>query len=273
MSNDAFPEYFKKDAANLLKKVDEDLSVKEAINEATDPSPPPNPTRPTRKRARSPAPATRHTARRRTPDMNDPTMNGMMHGISIFEGDKRRVYKIADKSIVVDSNVAGHNRLQMGQWWPLRHCALRDGAHGSIMSGIAGSERLGAFSVVVSAGYEGMDEDYGNKVHYSAPSSHNNTHPTDAIITHQAKAMQRSQFIGRSVRLFRTAGGSSAHAPSRGIRYDGLYSLARESLKHNQNRGAYLRFTLTRDHNQPDIDTSRPTPAEKRAFDRLVESV
>ena len=105
------------------KKVDEDLSVEEAINEATDPSPRPNPTRPTRKRARSPALATRHTARRRTLDMNDPTMKGVMRGISISKGDKRRVYKIADKSIVVDSNVAGHNRFQMGQWWPLRHFA------------------------------------------------------------------------------------------------------------------------------------------------------
>lgn len=47
--------------------------------------------------------------------MNDPTMKGMMRGISISKGDKRRVYKVADKSIVADSNVAGHNGLQMGQ--------------------------------------------------------------------------------------------------------------------------------------------------------------
>ena len=196
-----------------------------------------------------------------------------MRGITVTQGDKRRAYKIVDKFIIIDPNVAGHNGLQMGQWWPLRHCALRDGAHGSVMSGIAGGERTGAFSVVVSAGYEGMDEDHGDIVHYSAPNSHTNADSNNAVVTHQTKALQRSRLIRRSVHLFRTAAGSWKHVPSRGVRYDWLYSVARESLKHNAKGGAYVRFTLARDPNQPDIDISRPTAAEKRAFDRLMESL
>jgi hypothetical protein len=272
----AFPDHFQRHAAALLEKVDQDLSVGEAaVDEDTDLSPSPEPTRPTRKRTRSTtsASASKRTARRRTPDMNDATMNGMMRGITVTHGNKRRAYKIIDRSVIVDPNVAGHNGLQMGQWWPLRHCAFRDGAHGSVMSGIAGGERTGAFSVVVSSGYEGMDEDHGDIVHYSAPNSHTNADPNNAVITHQTKALQGSRLIGRSVRLLRTAAGKWKHVPSRGIRYDGLYSVARESLKHNAKGGAYLRFALTRDLNQPDIDISRPTAAEKRAFDRFMESI
>lgn len=52
------PRILQEGCSKPLEKVDEDLSVEEAFNEATDPSPPPNPTRLTRKRARSPAPAT-----------------------------------------------------------------------------------------------------------------------------------------------------------------------------------------------------------------------
>ncbi|KAL2038782.1 hypothetical protein N7G274_008540 [Stereocaulon virgatum] len=272
----AFPDHFQRHSATLLEKVDQDLSIGEtAVDEDTDSSSSPQPTRPARKRARSTTSAStpNRTARHQKSATNHPLMSGMMRGITVTQADKRRAYKIADKSIIIDPNVAGHNGLQMGQWWPLRHFAFRDGAHGSVMSGIAGGERSGAFSVVVSSGYEGMDEDHGNIVHYSAPSSHTNVDPNNAIITHQTKALQRSRLIGRSVRLFRTAAGSWKHVPSRGIRYDGLYSVVRESLKHNVKGGAYLHFTLIRNEDQPDIDISRPTGAEKRAFDRFMESI
>lgn len=116
------------------------LSREAAVDEDTDPSPCPKPTRPTRKRARSitPTSAPKRTAHYQTTAMNYPTMSAMMRGITVAPGDKRRAYKIVDKSIIIDPNVAGHNGPQMGQWWPLRHCAFRDGAHGSVMSGIAG---------------------------------------------------------------------------------------------------------------------------------------
>ena len=276
----AFPDPFSNDAAIILQKVEADLSFEEVVQAenvqvrvSTQSLPPTNLLGLTRKRARSPAPIARRSGLRQLPDMNDPRLGGIMRGISLAEGAKHRSYTIFDKSIIVNANVAGHNGLEIGQWWPFRICALRDGAHGATMAGIAGGEQTGAFSIVVSNGYEGMDQDFGHKIHYSAPNSHSNTDPNNPIITQGAKALIRSRLMGRSVRVLRSASGAWKGAPSRGIRYDGLYSVARESLKCNSKGGAYLRFTLVRDGEQADIDKARPTGAEKRAFDRLGESV
>lgn len=59
------------------------------------------------------------------------------------------------------ASVIGHNNLFNGQWWPLRICALRDGAHGAQESGIYGKPGVGAIAVAVAeGGYE--DRDYGS---------------------------------------------------------------------------------------------------------------
>jgi hypothetical protein len=36
-----------------------------------------------------------------------------------------------------NADVAGNNLLTNGQWWPLRLCAIRDGAHGEQEAGIS----------------------------------------------------------------------------------------------------------------------------------------
>ena len=75
--------------------------------------------------------------------------NGIMHDIR--KGRKMTTsYKINPALSKVNYNVRGHNGLRVGQWWPLQICALRDGAHGKRMAGIAGSQLEGVFSVIVS---------------------------------------------------------------------------------------------------------------------------
>jgi len=58
--------------------------------------------------------------------------------------------KIKDKATSRSANLVGHNGIAVGQWWPFRLCALRDGAHGAMQAGIAGTEHDGAYSIVVS---------------------------------------------------------------------------------------------------------------------------
>lgn len=85
-------------------------------------------------------------------DLDDPLLKNAMRGI-VFSGSQRRSYRLDpnDSTHVRNCNIFGDNGLEVGQWWPLRVCALRDGAHGAIQGGIAGNARHGAFSVVVSS--------------------------------------------------------------------------------------------------------------------------
>lgn len=74
---------------------------------------------------------------------------GIMRGI-IVDTSGGKVKRSIEPSQIRNSKVVGHNGLTVGQWWPFQICALRDGAHGSMMAGIAGGENEGAFSIVVS---------------------------------------------------------------------------------------------------------------------------
>ena len=76
------------------------------------------------------------------------------------------------------SNAIGDNGLMNGQWWPNRVCAWRDGAHGSQQAGIHGQGGIGAFSIVVSGGYDD-DKDYGEVCGLTNPPSHH--HPLNDL--------------------------------------------------------------------------------------------
>lgn len=75
---------------------------------------------------------------------------GIMRGIIVDNSGKTRSYKIDDQYPSVPYKVFGNNGLVIGQWWPLQICALRDGAHGMRIAGIAGSQSMGVTSIVVS---------------------------------------------------------------------------------------------------------------------------
>lgn len=193
--------------------------------------------------------------------------NGIMHDILVDRSGKMITYKIDDRHHHISAKVFGHNNIAMGQWWPLQICALRDGAHGMRIGGIAGSPTYGAYSIIVSGLYTDLDADYGDRLYYSGSRSHNNTDPAVPVLTDATKALQRSRENGKVVRVLRASAGDSSLSPSVGLRYDGLYRVELEEIRRNQKGGAYLRFRLGRVAGQPPIDRGRPTVAERRDYD------
>ena len=88
----------------------------------------------------------------RRPKPNHPIYGteGVMRGILVDTTGKMRTYFFDDTYPRRSHKVFGRNGLKIGDWWPLQLCALRDGAHGVKMGGIAGTETHGATSIVVS---------------------------------------------------------------------------------------------------------------------------
>ena len=162
-----FPERFQEIAAALLAKVDEDIPIMEVVSDDDDaetaapassssssflflPSSSSSSSKEKKdkkkKRAREPA-----ATAAALPNLILPALQPTMHNLTLTTGaGGRRTYRITNKTAARPCNVVGHNGLTVGQWWPYRICALRDGAHGATQSGIAGSAKSGAYSVVVS---------------------------------------------------------------------------------------------------------------------------
>ena len=81
---------------------------------------------------------------------------GIMRGI-LVDTSGHGIRRGLDPSFPArDPKVFGHNGLTVGQWWPFQICALRDGAHGASIAGIAGGENEGAYSIVVSGKYSSV---------------------------------------------------------------------------------------------------------------------
>lgn len=196
--------------------------------------------------------------------------NGIMRGI-LISSSGMRTYCIDSHFSTKDSNVVGNNGLSVGDWWPMQMCALRDGAHGARMSGIAGSKTKGAFSIVVSGHYGDLDADQGDTLYYSGSQALENIDPEVPIISAYTEAMRLSFQLRRSLRVLRSSRNPSRYSPSKGLRYDGLYTITREDTRTNAHGGAYIRFRLERNTQQPDIVMERPTAAEQRLCDLARE--
>jgi hypothetical protein len=218
----------------------------------------------------------------RPPPANHPIfgVNGIMHGVALKIGPRRKDYVLDSSYQKRDAKVYGHNGhngLQLGQWWPMQLLALFHGAHGARMGGIAGNAETGAYSVVTAGGpYEELDQDRGDVLFYSGSRSHENTDPKKPYPSSNATlALKASQRLGKPIRVLRAAGfGSSKSSaatlrPTVGIRYDGLYHVVQ--LRINMNGGLYEQFKLERLEGQrplSDFVKSRPTAQEVQDFDR-----
>ena len=145
----AFPDPFPDEAAQILERVENDLGFEQTVIEDATPSPSPPPTPTLSKKRKRPLPAP-NAAPRRQINLNDPTVKSIFYNIEITDNGNRRSYKLKDKTLKIPSNVVGNNGLEVGQWWPLRICALQAGAHGAMQGGIAGGATEGTFSIVVS---------------------------------------------------------------------------------------------------------------------------
>lgn len=140
-----YPKSFQDVAVANLARMDQEVEVFEVPDE----TPPTATTNTSRKRSRDHRPP-RQPISRQPPDTNDPAYRSIMRNITVTDGRTRK-YSLTDKSAATPCNRFGHNGLTVGQWFPFRICALNAGAHGATQAGIAGSEKIGAFSIVVSS--------------------------------------------------------------------------------------------------------------------------
>ena len=144
-----FPKSFRDVAVANLARMDQEVEVME-VSEETPPTPAAtSPIEPSSKRPRD-GTLSRRSSARPQPDTADPVYRSIMWNITVTDGRTRK-YTLTNKSAAIPCNNFGHNGLTVGQWFPFRICALNAGAHGATQAGIAGSEKIGAFSVVVSS--------------------------------------------------------------------------------------------------------------------------
>lgn len=170
------------------------------------------------------------------------------------------VTRTVDPHYKRSSNVVGHNGLTVGDWWPYQICALRDGAHGSLMGGIAGTKGRGCNSVIISGGGDYGDRDLGDTVWYTGSGEPGRdgvqplTNATQSLITSLTRRLP--------VRVIRTAKCEGPYRPSSGLRYDGLYDVKWHGLVGAANGTRRWRFKLQRRADQPPIRREVPTRAE-----------
>ncbi len=206
----------------------------------------------------------------RLPCANHPIygVDGIMRGILIANA-RIRTYILDPRFKQRHANVAGHNNHKVGDWWPMQICTLRDGAHGAKVSGISGSVKSGAHSVVLSGTYDQLDADRGDTLYYCGSHSLGNTDPNNPVWSCYTESLRVASNLKQSVRVLRNSKSNSPWSPSHGVRYDGLYTVTGEETRHNSHGGAYVRFRLDRVSGQPAIDMSRPTKEEIALCERI----
>jgi hypothetical protein len=189
-------------------------------------------------------------------------------------GAKRTSYKL-DKNHPArrPANVVGNNGLLNGQWWPIRVCAMRDGAHGEQEAGIYGEAGKGAYSVVVaSGGYADRDDGdvcFNSRLFSSSTNLYQSveycgTESQNSTTTRHTLFLLQAYDLKQPVRLLRAENKNSKYAPEKGLRYDGLYDIVGKGLL--DDKTAMWRFSLRRQAGQDPIRfegvEARPTGQE-----------
>ena len=190
-------------------------------------------------------------------------VRGVLNGIILKPSlDGRTASRMINpEAKVPPANTRGDKGLHVGQWWVFQLCLLLAGVHGCTQAGIYGNKSDGAFSIVITDGYDKMDKDDGNIIRYSAPLSPNKLR--SSRVADKSEMLSVSLQNRQPVRVIRGACKSSPYAPKTGFRYDGLYTVTgKENCTDYEKRGAYVRYFLERIDGQPEIDRSRPTSDE-----------
>ncbi|ERF76684.1 hypothetical protein EPUS_02223 [Endocarpon pusillum Z07020] len=203
-------------------------------------------------------------------------LNGPMRGTLIKYNtvDPQNVAK----SIVLNPNITqtsskvfGHNGIRMGQFFPRQMAALAQGAHGSSQAGISGTAEDGAYSVIVTGKYSSLEKDGLDKFEYCATGSMENTFKDSLIESQGLKTMRRSLMTKKPVRVLRGENTEFRYAPKVGLRYDGLYTVAKEEQRVNGKGGVYAVFVLEQVEGQAPVDLSRPNAGDIALFGELKE--
>ncbi|KAJ7200936.1 PUA-like domain-containing protein [Mycena haematopus] len=143
----------------------------------------------------------------------------------------RRVLSDTDSNIAIDSRYGRPKLWPVGAHWETRQQCSAAGVHKPTMAGISGCNG-GAFSVVLSGGYEDGEDDgetflyigTGGKrdASFGAPGPQ----VEDQSMEHpHNKYLFKSFETGGHVRVVRGPNPASPYAPLYGYRYDGLYTV------------------------------------------------
>ncbi|KAK7745044.1 hypothetical protein SLS53_003279 [Cytospora paraplurivora] len=199
-----------------------------------------------------------------------------MHGVMLVTGGKKMSQKLNNRYAKRPAKVRGDNGLTVGDWFPTMMVALFRGAHGQSQGGITGTTDYGAYSIVVAGTYKDVDDDQGDTIYYSGPGSQTNKDPNNLANRDAVGYLQRSVTTRNPVRVLRSAksSSSSAHAPSVGLRYDGLYHVVRQEqpFKQNGQGGLYTRYVLQRLPGQESlasIQARSPSPQQVADYHRI----
>ncbi|KAG0136932.1 PUA-like domain-containing protein [Tuber indicum] len=200
------------------------------------------------------------------------TYGNVMRGIRVVtSANGRRTYMLDKRFPKRVADRFGGNGLTVGDWWPYQICALRDGAHGSRMGGIHGRVNSGAYSIVISGGYEETDKDYGDRILYTGSRGEIvPNRPQVAPLTNATMSLIKSYQTREAVRVLRSSKCDSRWAPAVGIRYDGLYRVMTYEIEEDHEGKPYYRFELQRILGQEPINTSRPNSRERADFARVT---
>jgi len=156
--------------------------------------------------------------------------------------------------------------IRVGKTFPDREACHAAGVHGVSRGGIHGSSTEGAYSVVLSGGYD-EDEDRGDTFTYTgsggvgtqAGSSFNPAQTEDQSFDNRNnRSLQVSAENKRPVRVVRgyckDLDNDSAYAPAEGYRYDGLYIVDRACIKKGKHGFNVCSFDFRR------VQGQRPIP-------------
>lgn len=188
-----------------------------------------------------------------------------MRGIVPRKGvNGQTVYRIAaGYSERKSADKFGDNGLKVGDWWPFRICAVRDGAHGSMVGGIYGKSLEGAYSIVLSGFGDYNDLDLGDSIVYTGSGEKGE----DQVRRAGNQALILScDTTKKPVRVLRGSRLQSPYAPTKGLRYDGLYVVSDWWRERGADGFLDYKFRLERVLDQPPIRVDVPGPAEERTL-------
>ncbi|EGG03470.1 uncharacterized protein MELLADRAFT_90208 [Melampsora larici-populina 98AG31] len=171
--------------------------------------------------------------------------------------------------------IFGHQiGVEVGDWWDSRMSCSQAGIHAPPVSGIAGNETEGCWSVALSGGYEDdVDLGYaftftgagGRALSGTAKNPKNlRTAPQtfDQEFTALNAALRTSTETKNPVRVIRGYKNHSPFAPEEGYRYDGLYLVERAWREVGQAGFQVCKFAFVRLPGQPKIPVKEGREAE-----------
>jgi hypothetical protein len=165
----------------------------------------------------------------------------------------------------------------VGTPWLSRVECSKDAVHGPWVGGIAGSGKTGAYSIVLSGGYEG-DKDEGSMFTYTGSGGRNLTgnkrtapQSSDQELKGGNLALVINQLRQRPLRVVRGYKARGDFAPQQGYRYDGLYRLVEVWPEEGPSGFVIWRYKMERveDQDQPPWDVENWRELEADAFAQL----